>query len=95
VSRCVECGGQKANHLLDGRCSILSQTTYKSMDLPIGENCSGCGNFGFCRKFLGEQIATNTTCDWYPIRFIYAGPRIAHVEPPKPAPAGNPGEANA
>ena len=45
------------------------------MSLPAGQTCSSCGHFGFCRKFIGEDIATNTTCDWFPIRFMYPAPK--------------------
>jgi hypothetical protein len=82
VSRCVICGRTKELHAPDLTCCGSAGTVgkkYASMDLPEGETCSMCGHFGFCRKFIGEEIAGNTTCDWYPIRFVYPKP-LARTE---------------
>jgi hypothetical protein len=67
--RCVQCGRGKAVHLDDLSCPGLS-TKYASMDLPEGRTCSDCAWFRFCSKFLGPEVALNSGCDWYPVRFI-------------------------
>lgn len=84
MSRCVNCCRTKEDHVPEkGACRAFA-----SMDLPEGETCSSCRNFGFCRDFLGEKIASNTTCDWYPIRFVYPARRglsmssIRHLSKP-------------
>jgi hypothetical protein len=67
--RCVECSLPKERHGADGKCPG-GTTKYGTMDLPPGMTCADCAHFeGFCSKFIGPDIATNTTCDWYPIRF--------------------------
>lgn len=42
------------------------------MELPEGKTCTDCRRFGFCSKFIGPEIAVNTHCDWFPIRFVPA-----------------------
>jgi hypothetical protein len=96
MSRCVICGYPKDQHGADLLCPGSAGTVgkrYASMDLPEGQTCSGCGHFGFCRKFIGEEIADNITCDWYPIRFVYPAPRPAHVEHPQPISTADSNEA--
>ena len=96
MSRCVTCGRAKDLHSADLTCPGSAGTVGKkfaSMDLPAGETCSSCRNFGFCRKFIGEEIADNTTCDWYPIRFAYPAPRPVHVEHPRPISTADSNEA--
>ncbi len=39
------------------------------MALPAGRTCHDCKYCSWCEKFLGESIAENTKCDWYPVRF--------------------------
>ena len=69
MSRCVECSRPREAHAADGQCPGL-KTKYASMDLPAEMTCNECAHYaGFCSKFLGPQVQTNTTCDWYPIRF--------------------------
>ena len=68
MSRCVQCGYQLAAHAEDGKCPRQS-TTFASMDLPVGKTCSDCYFFRHCTAFIGD-VAANTTCDWYPVRFI-------------------------
>ena len=67
MSRCVQCSRTKADHTPDrGACS-----EFKSRDLPPTATCKDCAHFApFCSKFIGPDIADNTTCDWYPIRFV-------------------------
>ena len=64
AGRCVDCGkpheeGKEYKH------------PYRTMDLPAGKTCGDCHHVEFCNKFLGDRMApTNTSCDWYPVRFI-------------------------
>ena len=84
MSRCVYCGRGKDAHAPDLTCPGSAGTVgkkYSTMDLPEGETCSSCGHFGFCRRFIGPEIADNTTCDWHPIRFAYPPPQRATVTP--------------
>lgn len=43
---------------LDLRCGGSGYGSYARMDLPTGNTCSDCLHFDFCRKFIGEEIAT-------------------------------------
>jgi len=61
--RCVLCGYPKAQH---PRPECVK---FGTMDLPEGYTCSDCGHVRFCLQFIGPDIAGNTTCDWFPIRF--------------------------
>jgi hypothetical protein len=74
MKRCVHCSRSKDDHLEGGKCPGSSRGIFATMDLPEGQTCAGCGHFHFCRKFLGEDIATNTECDWFPVRFVYPAP---------------------
>ena len=77
MSRCVICGRTKDLHAPDGTCAGsagVAGKKYASMDLPDGVKCDDCGHFRFCLQFIGEDIRGNTTCDWYPIRFV---PKVA------------------
>jgi hypothetical protein len=89
MSRCVICGRSKDLHAADLTCAGsagVAGKKYASMDLPEGQTCGDCAHFGFCRRFIGEGIHDNVTCDWYPIRFAYPAPQPSHVEPgPPPA----------
>lgn len=69
MSNCIECRKPKEAHAADGACPWEYKTKYSTMDLPTGYTCADCKFFGFCSKFIGPQIETNTTCDWFPIRF--------------------------
>lgn len=62
VKRCVQCGLPKEAHREGGHA-------FASMDLPEGRTCSDCIHIRFCTQFLGD-VSRNTSCDWYPIRFI-------------------------
>lgn len=68
MSRCVECGLPKDRHAEDLSCPSGSKR-YASLDLPEGAHCRDCIHIGFCTGFLGN-VADNTTCDWFPIRFV-------------------------
>jgi hypothetical protein len=72
MSRCVQCGSPKELHV-DGVLCPGKQTTFASMDLPRGKTCSDCAHIRFCTGFIGD-VAANTSCDWFPIRFV---PRLA------------------
>lgn len=61
MSRCVECGVQAE------RCTCTKGP--KTMDLPAGKTCDRCFAFKHCTAFLGN-VSGNTTCDWFPVRFI-------------------------
>jgi len=68
--RCVECSRPKDAHGEDGKCPLQS-TRYGTMNLPEGQTCNDCGHFRFCSGFIGD-VSGNTTCDWFPIRFVPA-----------------------
>ncbi len=77
MSRCVTCGWQKEAHGDDGLCPGSAGTVGKrfaSMDLPEGKSCSDCHFLKHCTAFIGD-VARNTSCDWYPIRFIQGVPK--------------------
>lgn len=93
MSRCVHCSRDKESHLEGGKCPGSSREFFGTMDLPPGETCSSCGHFGFCHRFLGENIADNDQCDWFPVRFVYPAPKLAHVEPQASTEAAIPSEA--
>jgi hypothetical protein len=40
-----------------------------SMDLPLGETCSGCAHHPRCIMLFGCKAA-NTRCDWAPSRYL-------------------------
>jgi hypothetical protein len=65
--RCVNCGRPQSAHP-DRKCPGY-ETEYASMALPAGRTCHDCKYCSWCEKFLGESIAENTKCDWYPVRF--------------------------
>jgi hypothetical protein len=73
--RCVLCGYPKALHPRP-EC-----VRFGTMDLPQGYTCSDCAHVRFCLQFLGKDIAGNTSCDWFPIRFVLP------IPVPKPVPA--------
>ncbi len=73
-SRCVECGRPKAEHAGDTLQCPVRRTerynpVYASMDLPQGKTCSDCHHIRRCTLLI-DVDATNTWCDWFPIRFI-------------------------
>ena len=72
MSRCVQCGAAKELHVDGVQCRGL-KTKFSSMDLPDGKTCSDCAYFRFCTQFIGN-VAKNTSCDWFPIRFIAVRP---------------------
>lgn len=72
--QCIECRRPKEEHGANGECPWKHKTFFKSMALPDGKTCSDCRHFSFCRQYPGENIAQNTSCDWFPIRF---SPRAA------------------
>jgi hypothetical protein len=45
------------------------------MDLPHGKTCNDCQHVSFCLQFIGPDISGNTSCDWFPIRFV---PKVAN-----------------
>ena len=69
MSRCVECGRPKEAHIDGVTCPDGRKTKYSSMALPEGATCSDCIHIRFCLGFLGD-VAKNTSCDWFPIRFV-------------------------
>jgi hypothetical protein len=78
--RCIECGRSREQHGEDDTCPGQNlqnprwsgRARFASMDLPTGKTCDDCRHFGFCSKFIGPEIAGNTHCDWFPIRFLPA-----------------------
>jgi hypothetical protein len=70
MSPCIECGRPREAHAADGSCPWSHETKFSTMDLPEGKTCSDCRHIGFCLQFLGEDVAGNTSCDWFPIRFV-------------------------
>jgi len=59
--------------------TVMSATNKEfDMSLPNGETCGGCAHFKGC-KALFSCKPSNTSCDWYPVRFI-AG-RVKESEP--------------
>lgn len=38
------------------------------MKLPEGKTCNDCASIKTCKAFIGIK-GTETTCDWYPVRF--------------------------
>ncbi len=76
TAHCIDCGRDAAAHPVayqsGGTCA-----TFKTMDLPAGETCDTCGHFRFCSQYIGPEIAGNTSCDWYPVRFVYPRPGSA------------------
>lgn len=73
MSRCVHCGRPREEHSEDLRCPGSAIGKYASMDLPQGYTCSDCAHLRFCTQFIGD-VAKNTRCDWYPIRFVLPVP---------------------
>ena len=61
--RCVVCG------LPSSRCKC--ERGPRTMALPQGKTCDDCRFFKHCSAFIGN-VAGNTSCDWYPVRFIEA-----------------------
>ncbi len=72
-SRCVECGRPKSAHdPVTLKCKGSAGDhgkVYGTMDLPAGKTCSDCKHLRFCSAFIGE-VAANTSCDWFPVRFV-------------------------
>lgn len=46
----------------------MSASTRPDMRLPVGFTCAECFAFRFC-KGIGVATETQTTCDWFPVRF--------------------------
>lgn len=72
-SRCVKCGAKRSDHAENLTCvgsAGGAGMKYGSMDLPDGKTCADCKHIKFCTKFLGEDVAGNDQCDWFPIRFV-------------------------
>jgi hypothetical protein len=67
--RCIECGKPREAHAKDGACPWKYKTRYGSMNLPEGKTCNDCQHVRFCLQFLGTEVGSNTSCDWFPIRF--------------------------
>lgn len=85
MKRCIECGLPRDRHAEDGKCpgenpNWSRRKRFATIDLPTGKTCSDCGHFRFCSKLIGPEIATNTSCDWFPIRFAYKAPTAAQVQ---------------
>lgn len=46
-------------------------TEQTCMSLPAGKTCGDCRHVVWCEGFLGSRFArTNTSCDWFPRRFV-------------------------
>jgi len=84
MSRCIECSRPKDAHLEGLKCPWQYNTKYSTMDLPEGAHCSDCRFVRRCSAFIGD-VANNTTCDWFPIRFV---PKFVASPSESPAAAG-------
>lgn len=67
--RCVQCGYSKEKHQDGVQCPAPAKTTFASMELPGGATCSDCVHLRRCMALIGN-VAKNTSCDWFPIRFV-------------------------
>jgi len=67
MSRCVHCGRARENHV-DDECYAGERTRFATMDLPEGKTCADCRYVGLCTGLIGD-VAGNTHCDWFPVRF--------------------------
>lgn len=74
MSRCVECGIDGAQ----GQPCKYNANGHQTMDLPAAKTCGDCYAVKHCIRMYGVE-PTNTTCDFYPIRF--AEPRSTVVGP--------------
>ncbi len=72
--RCVECGRTKDLHIgnglfCPGPMGKVMETHYSTMALPEGRTCKDCYNFRrFCGPIIGYK-GTETSCDFFPVRF--------------------------
>lgn len=72
-ARCVNCGYPKEQHageslVCRGSAGLVNRY-YATMELPAGLTCGDCQFMRFCKDFL-DRGGTETSCDWYPIKFV-------------------------
>jgi hypothetical protein len=67
--RCV-CGYPKSRHVGDDLLCPSQSGHFATRDLPAGCTCVDCYNFKrFCGPILGYK-GTETSCDFFPVRFV-------------------------
>jgi hypothetical protein len=63
--KCAACGQSKADHHPEtGVCPGIT------MQLPIGQTCADCFHFKRTCEWLLGRNGTETSCDWFPIKFV-------------------------
>ncbi len=94
MSRCVHCGEQPERHAPETLVCRYGSAAYASMDLPPGATCADCRHLKpTCSKLLG-RIGAETTCDWWPVRFVRL-PLSSSSQYPVNTPEGPQGGSNA
>ena len=74
--RCV-CGYPRARHTGERLlCPDGTGKAFRTMKLPEGKTCADCAHFKRTCSWLLSYSGTETSCDWFPIRFypILGGP---------------------
>lgn len=77
TNRCVNCGLQERDHSpsANPRTCPNGDTVFATMALPQGFTCADCDFMCFCKDFVSRQ-GTETSCDWYPSRFVTIQPKV-------------------
>jgi len=76
---CVRCGRSREH------CTC---PTFASMALPEGKTCADCVHFKRTCVWLISYTGRETSCDWYPIRFVPIQSPENHQESTKGAQGG-------
>lgn len=76
---CVHCGASKERHegadlLCVGSAGRIGRK-FASLDLPDGKTCGDCAHIARCEAIFGHT-ATDTYCDFYPLRFRQAAATV-------------------
>ena len=67
---CVHCGRRKDQHAPQTlECPGSSPTVFGTCELPPGRTCADCEFFKPTCEWLLSYKGTETSCDWWPIRF--------------------------
>ncbi len=70
TDRCVNCARLPGEHD-DGACRGSSKgKRYGTMALPEGRICADCYHLRPTCSWLLSRIGTETSCDWFPVRFV-------------------------
>ena len=67
---CVHCGRPKDRHTPETLvCPGSSREVFSTRELPPGRTCADCAHFKrTCQRLIG-YAGTETSCEWWPVRF--------------------------